>query len=117
LACFFRDRKIFLNSTVTTKPSVALVIHLDRAKKRQKNVQEVFLALTKIADTKSISKHTINAIDGQKLTDKEIQMIYQKNLFKPHVPDHVQISKNVIACFLSQRKAWQHIVDQNYKSG
>lgn len=100
-----------------SKNSAVLVIHLDRAIKREKNVQKIYHTLSSIPALKNFAKKTIQAVDGQQLTQKQIDQSFQKNLIKPYIPEEIQISNNVIACFLSHRKAWQYIVDNDLDSG
>jgi GR25 family glycosyltransferase involved in LPS biosynthesis len=109
--------KIQSSAVVTNKNSAILVIHLDRAVKREQNVEKIYTDLAKISALKNFTKHTIQAVDGQKLTKQQKESHFQKNLIKPYIPDNVQISNNVIACFLSHRKAWQYIVNNNLDSG
>lgn len=84
------------------------VIHLERATGRRKHAETLCHALPFAAEI-------ISAIDGQKLSDEEIAAVYQRHKYKPSYP--FELSHSEIACFLSHRKAWQAIVDQNLDGG
>ena len=85
------------------------IIHLKRAKKRRAYVDEIISKL-------NIETEIIDAVDGRLLTKNKISQFYSKTpLFQPIYP--FRVNKGEIGCFLSFRKAWQNIVDQNLSSG
>ena len=85
------------------------IIHLKRAKKRRAYVDEIISKL-------NIETEIIDAVDGRLLTENKILQYYsEKPLFEPAYP--FKINKGEIGCFLSFRKAWQNIVDQNLAGG
>lgn len=86
-----------------------MIIHLQRAKKRKKFVEDI---INKIPIVSSV----IDAVDGDLLTESEINSIYSKNkIYKTKYP--FIINTGEIGCFLSHRKAWQRIVDQKLDAG
>jgi GR25 family glycosyltransferase involved in LPS biosynthesis len=113
---YIRDQSILSRKPIKIEPTAALVIHLDRASQRRDNVQSIFATLDQITETKAIEQKTIKAIDGQNLSPTEQKKYYQGKLFKPLISDQYVMSKNAIACFLSHRKAWQYIVEQQLNS-
>ena len=85
------------------------IIHLKRAKKRKAYVDEIISKL-------NIETEIIEAVDGKLLTKKKISQFYSEiPLFQPAYP--FKVNKGEIGCFLSFRKAWQNIVDQNLSGG
>lgn len=85
------------------------IIHLKRAKKRKAYVDEIIKNL----DMKS---EVINAIDGKLLTEEKILRYYSSiPLFDPKYP--FKLNKGEIGCFLSFRKVWKKIVDQELSAG
>ena len=85
------------------------IIHLKRAKKRKAYVDEIISKL-------NIETEIIEAVDGKLLTKNEILQFYSETpLFQPAYP--FKVNKGEIGCFLSFRKAWQNIVDQNLSGG
>jgi GR25 family glycosyltransferase involved in LPS biosynthesis len=85
------------------------IIHLKRAKKRKAYVDEIISKL-------NIETEIIDAVDGRLLTNNKISQFYtEKPLFQPAYP--FMVNKGEIGCFLSFRKAWQNIVDQNLSGG
>jgi len=86
----------------------AFIIHLERATDRQPQVEELIRKLP-------VETDVVNAIDGRTLDAQTISSVYRRSAHKPCYP--FQLSTNEIACFLSHRKAWQAIVDQEIDAG
>lgn len=86
----------------------AFIIHLERAKDRKPQVERLIHELP-------LKAEVVKAIDSRTLADSEISRVYKRKLHKPRYP--FTLSKNEIACFLSHRKAWQAIVDQQLDAG
>lgn len=85
------------------------IIHLKRAKKRKAYVDEIISKL-------NIETEIIEAVDGKLLTKNKTSEFYSKTpLFQPAYP--FKVNNGEIGCFLSFRKAWQNIVDQNLSGG
>ena len=85
------------------------IIHLKRAKQRRAYVDEIISKL-------NIETEIIDAVDGRLLTNNKISEYYSKtSLFHPAYP--FKMNKGEVGCFLSFRKAWQNIVDQNLSGG
>lgn len=82
----------------------AFIIHLERATDRNAHVQTMLKEL-------SLPGEVMQAVDSKNLTPAEIAHYYQRHLHKPAYP--FKLSGNEIACFLSHRKCWQAIIDQN----
>ncbi|PQZ49330.1 glycosyl transferase [Ochrobactrum sp. MYb15] len=86
----------------------AFIIHLTRATDRKPQVDKLIHELP-------VKTEVIDAVDSRTLTDAEIGRVYKHKLHAPRYP--FELSKNEIACFLSHRKAWQAIVDQQLDAG
>ena len=86
----------------------AFIIHLTRATDRKPQVDRLIHELP-------VKTEIIDAVDSRTLTDAEIGRVYKHKLHAPRYP--FELSKNEIACFLSHRKAWQAIVDQQLDAG
>ncbi|YBV97437.1 glycosyltransferase family 25 protein [Phyllobacteriaceae bacterium JZ32] len=86
----------------------AFIIHLERAKDRRTQVK-------KLAAKLPVATEIIDAVDGRTLDNAVIEQVYRRHLHKPHYP--FELSTSEIACFLSHRKAWQAIVDQDLIAG
>jgi len=85
------------------------IVHLNRAEKRKKYVNEIIAKL-------NIETEIIDAVDGNLLTTDTILRYYSKKpLYYPAYP--FEVNNGEIGCFLSFRKAWQKIVDQNLSAG
>jgi len=81
-----------------------LILHLKRATDRRKQVD--------LLKTQSpLPVEIVYGIDGSTLDPQIVQDTYQHSLYKPHYPFELRIAE--IACFLSHRKCWQTILDQN----
>lgn len=86
----------------------AFIIHLARSTDRKPQVEKLIHELP-------VKTEVIDAVDSRALTDAEIGRVYKPKLHAPRYP--FELSKNEIACFLSHRKAWQAIVDQQLDAG
>lgn len=86
----------------------AFIVHLGRARQRAKQVDRLVAALPVPADV-------IDAIDGLALSKAQRDRVYRRNLHKPAYP--FELSNSEIACFLSHRKAWAAIVEQDLDAG
>lgn len=86
----------------------AFIIHLDRAHDR---LAQVDILSSQIP----FNTVVLSAIDSQKLDESMIRQFYHKKLYRPYYP--FTLSTNEIACFLSHRKAWQYIADENLDAG
>lgn len=86
----------------------AFIIHLSRAADRKPQVEKLIHELP-------VTAEVIDAVDSCNLSDADIKRVYRRKLHAPRYP--FELSKNEIACFLSHRKAWQAIVDQQLEAG
>ncbi|MFK4824360.1 glycosyltransferase family 25 protein [Paenochrobactrum sp. BZR 588] len=86
----------------------AFIIHLHRATDRRGQVDYLRQQLP-------VATEILDAVDNKDLSEQDIAHAYQRRLHKPYYP--FPLSRNEIACFLSHRKAWQAIVDQNLDAG
>lgn len=85
------------------------IIHLKRAKARKVFVDNIIKNI-------SLKTEIIEAVDGNLLTNIEVNNILNENkAFRPKYP--FKINSGEIGCFLSHRKAWRQIVDQNLDAG
>tara|TARA_B110000977_G_scaffold100249_1_gene131564 strand:+ start:595 stop:1344 length:750 start_codon:yes stop_codon:yes gene_type:complete len=85
------------------------IIHLKRAQKRKLYVDEIVSKL-------SMETEIIDAVDGKLIDESTILKYYSKKpLYYPAYP--ITLNKGEIGCFLSFRKAWKNIVDQNLSAG
>lgn len=82
----------------------AFIIHLERATERREQVAALMSQLP-------VPAESITAVDAKQLSDTEVDQVYKRRLHKPTYP--FRLSRNEIACFLSHRKTWQAIIDQN----
>ncbi|WP_047456982.1 glycosyltransferase family 25 protein [Rhizobium rhizogenes] len=98
--------------TINARPNQAnicgFIIHLDRARDRQPQVERLAAMLP-------VRSEVIRAIDAGVLSDEEIDCVYRRHLYRPHYPFEMSIGE--IACFLSHRKAWAAIVEQGVDAG
>lgn len=84
------------------------IVHLDRARDRMPQVERLMAKLP-------VPSEIVEAVDGKCLTETEIDQVYHRRLHKPSYPFAMSIAE--IACFLSHRKAWAAIVEQNIDAG
>lgn len=80
----------------------ALIIHLDRATSRAKQVQSVKSVI-------SIPTQVVSAVDSQSLLARDANA-YSRRVVTPRYPFELQPAE--IACFLSHRKCWEMIGEQ-----
>jgi GR25 family glycosyltransferase involved in LPS biosynthesis len=81
----------------------AMIVHLSRATGRIKQVDRLRHELP-------VMTQVVDAIDGTILTATGVSH-YKRQLVSPVYPFDLRHTE--IACFLSHRKCWQYIVDQN----
>ncbi len=91
----------------------AFIIHLARATDRRAQVTRLIESLA--IERLSIKAEVIDAVDGKTLSPEMVARVYRRSLHRPRYPFALGI--NEIACFLSHRKAWQAIIDQNLDVG
>jgi len=89
-------------------PVKAFIIHLERAVTRSRQVAALSAALP-------IASEIVCAVDAWALTAAEIANVYQPRLSQPFYP--FTLSRNEVACFLSHRRAWAMMVEQNCDFG
>ena len=82
----------------------SFVIHLDRATGRKPQVDRLRAALPTPTDV-------LAAVDGRALSDSSIAAVLRPGLHRPRYP--FTLSRTEVACFLSHRRAWQAILDQD----
>ncbi|WP_245459446.1 MULTISPECIES: glycosyltransferase family 25 protein [unclassified Rhizobium] len=75
-----------------------------RVKQRQQHAERLLNLLP-------LSASILPAVDGRLLLKRERREFYQRHLHQPFYP--FELTDAEIGCFLSHRKAWQAIVDQN----
>lgn len=80
------------------------VIHLERSEHRVENVSALL-------SHKACRLEVLDAVDAQRLVNKGRDFISDRPLFWPTYP--FVIGPGEIGCFLSHRKAWQRIVDED----
>jgi GR25 family glycosyltransferase involved in LPS biosynthesis len=95
-------------SVPSEKPAIdmnvrAFIISLPSAVNRREQVR-------KIQSICPIASDIIDAVDGRAMHEWEREKYVGKNLFRPYFP--FQLRPGEIGHFLSQRKAWQAILDQ-----
>lgn len=86
----------------------AYIIHLARATGRKPYVDRL------MADC-GMTAEVVDAVDGSHLPAAQITKVYQSHLHLPHYPFSLRPAE--IGCFLSHRKCWQKIVDENLDYG
>lgn len=82
----------------------AFIIHLERAKDRQAQVEALIASLP-------FAGEITTAIDANTLNQSVIDSHYKAKIHQPYYP--FALSHTEIACFLSHRKTWQQIIDQD----
>jgi GR25 family glycosyltransferase involved in LPS biosynthesis len=85
----------------------ALIIHLERADQRRRQVDQIRALLP-------VPSMILPALDGRHLSG-EFYRMYRRDMHKPKYP--FKLTVNELACFLSHRKAWKAIVDENLDAG
>ena len=87
----------------------AFVIHLTRAEARRPQVD-------RILETCPVPARVIEAVDGRALPAAEIDAVYsRRSLHAPRYPFELGVGE--VGCFLSHRKAWQAIADNDLEAG
>ncbi|MBS9718655.1 glycosyltransferase family 25 protein [Pseudohalocynthiibacter aestuariivivens] len=85
------------------------IVHLQRATGRKAQVQD-------LVSKAPYDAQIIDAVDGAKLPQTVLTNYYSgKTLFKPAYPFKLNVGE--IGCFLSHRKVWNAIVEQNLDAG
>ena len=82
----------------------ALIIHLERATNRRRNVDELITACPVPASVQ-------NAIDGQHLDNEHFLNFYAINIHKPQYP--FVLRGEEVAAFASHRSCWQRVVNEH----
>ena len=82
----------------------AFLITLERATERRPHASWICLNVP-------LPCVALSAVDGTLMTPAAIDAVYQRQIFSPRYPHTLR--RGEIGCFLSHRKAWQAIVDQN----
>jgi glycosyl transferase family 25 len=82
----------------------SLVITLKRSTTRVEQVRRIIA-------TCPIPCESWDATDGSLLTDNEIANVYEPGLHFPRYP--FELSRGEMGCFLSHRRIWQKMVDEN----
>jgi glycosyl transferase family 25 len=80
----------------------AFILHLERASSRLPSVQSLIASLP-------IESEVLAAVDGARLTQREIDQAYSRRRFRPTYP--FLLSRTEVGVFLSHRLAWRRIVD------
>lgn len=86
----------------------AFIIHLSKSTERVDQVDRLRKEL-------SMPTEIVDAVDASNLSDADVQRVYKSSLHSPGYPFGLSIQE--IACFLSHRKVWQAIIDQNLLAG
>lgn len=82
----------------------ALVIHLERAVGRRPQVDRLLARLP-------LPAAVLPAVDGTTMTEADVSQVYRRGLHRPRYP--FPLSRTEIACFLSHRRAWRTILDED----
>ena len=82
----------------------AFVIHLERASGRRPQAEFLRATLPPPAEL-------LPAVDGLQLSDADVRGVFRPALHRPHYP--FTLSRTEVACFLSHRRAWQAIVEED----
>ncbi|RCS25525.1 glycosyl transferase [Phyllobacterium salinisoli] len=86
----------------------AFVIHLARASGRRPQAEKLLGEL-------GLPARILDAVDAAVLSERDTDAVYRRNLHRPAYP--FTLRRTEIACFLSHRKAWQAIIDQDLDAG
>lgn len=93
----------------STQKYKSFIIHLQRALGRKAQIED-------ISAKSPFEVQMINAVDGSNLTKSEINNCYSNHpLYSLIYP--FTLSQGEIGCFLSHKKVWQEIVDQDLTAG
>ena len=82
----------------------SLIIHLKRATDRQDQVG-------RIKQTSPVSAEVLDAVDGATLDEVAMQSVYRCGMHEPPYPFSLRTAE--VACFMSHRRCWQHIINEN----
>jgi GR25 family glycosyltransferase involved in LPS biosynthesis len=82
--------------------SKAFILHLERASSRAATVQSLRANLP-------IESEVLPAVDGARLTQREVDQACAKRRFRPAYP--FPLTRTEVGVFLSHRLAWRRIVD------
>jgi len=82
----------------------AFVITLRRATARKFQVDRILANCP-------VACQVVDAVDGKELSSAELDDVYQSSLHSPKYP--FSLSSGEIGCFLSHRRLWQRMVDEN----
>ena len=113
-----RDERVLSHPVIQSNKSAILVVHLETAIKRGENINNMFRSVDKIPHLAKLPKVIIDAVDGRKLNRHEIDMYYKiesTSFIRPYT-NNFKLLNTEIGCFLSHRKAWQYIIDNNLDS-
>jgi glycosyl transferase, family 25 len=80
----------------------AFILHLERATSRAATVQSLRASLP-------IASEVLGAIDGARLSQQEVDQVYERRRFRPTYP--FPLTRTEVGVFLSHRLAWRRIVD------
>lgn len=89
--------------------TAAFILHLARASQRRPQVDALRQALS------FLPVEIVDAVDGSTLSETEIASAFRPGLLSPAYP--FTLRPGEIGCFLSHRRAWQSIVDQDLDAG
>ncbi|MBE9476353.1 MAG: glycosyltransferase family 25 protein, partial [Proteobacteria bacterium] len=93
----------------TVETYKTFIVHLKRAKGRKAQVQDLVAKAP-------YNIQIIDAVDGAKLSEQDIDACYSRTpVMQPKYPFALNVGE--MGCFLSHRKAWQAIVDQDLDAG
>jgi GR25 family glycosyltransferase involved in LPS biosynthesis len=109
-----RLKQIKKKTAIGSANTGVMIIHLPTAVQRTTHVQNMLATLDSMPITKHCAKNIIQAIDGSTITPSIRDQNYCEYQHSPHFT--FQLTNNEIACFLSHKKAWQQVVDQNLSS-
>lgn len=87
---------------ISTSSATCFVINLDRSKDRLEDIRSQFA-------TQSLPFERIDAVNGAAMGEQELAEWYSPNHTMHY---YKRLNPAEIACYLSHRKAWQHIVDR-----
>jgi len=82
----------------------AYLIHLKRASARRQQVDRIVEACPMPIDI-------VHAVDGHSLSLEEVSQAYVRNRHEPPYP--FELKHGEVGCFLSHRKCWRRMVDEN----
>jgi GR25 family glycosyltransferase involved in LPS biosynthesis len=81
----------------------AFILHLERAAQRRQQVD-------RLCESLPFASEIVDAIDGEKLSDGEIQAVTARQLHRPRFS--FPLNRLEIGAFLSHRAAWRKIVEE-----